>query len=509
MRQAERYFNGLLTSKANVGSMSRAEVRDFIESLSSIAEHRLPDVKNISHDGFKIALKAHILAARQSFDAPSNEDWDLLYGQANNIPNVSDKCVVQTMIASLAPSRMRREIERWLACSRADLANIPAAGDRVERYRWMAEILSHNHRAISKDILREGMSLAVNIGSIDDSTEMQKAILDLAHNVDPALVKELVELSDTDEARRFAKNELSERVRHFENKNKIAKDPKLAGLRFSSEADVSEICFDHLGSLMAGRLPSRPIEEFCDLIEFGADRPVEQSFPIWAFIIENAIRNNSRKKDVGADLPNLFESVMSVGELSATLLRRSSSANPIIFDSADQLIRYGDRDVLLIRLKEWARGVGEGVIHISDPFFGPEELIFVMALHEAAPRAVFKILTSKHHIRRMIKGSSPEDSFQIGWREICDAPPPLTEIIIVSHGPDEGHPIHDRWILSDESGLRLGGSLNGMGLIKTSEISTIDRDEVVSRRMELDCYCGRQRRELNGEKITYSLFELS
>lgn len=63
--------------------------------------------------------------------------------------------------------------------------------------------------------------------------------------------------------------------------------------------------------------------------------------------------------------------------------------------------------------------------------------------------------------------------------------PPDTEIVLFGVAPNGESAIHDRWILSGEKGLRLGTSINSLGM-KLSEISILNSEEAIVRLQEVE-----------------------
>lgn len=133
------------------------------------------------------------------------------------------------------------------------------------------------------------------------------------------------------------------------------------------------------------------------------------------------------------------------------------------------------------RIREWVSAQDDNRIQISDPYFGPDDLEVIKAIAEIASDKEIVVITSREQMNRKLKGISPEEAFRDAWDELCEGAPPQTEIVVVGFGPDGKHPIHDRWIVSGKSGLRLGTSPNSIGLIRISEISEMDARQTTEK----------------------------
>jgi len=87
---------------------------------------------------------------------------------------------------------------------------------------------------------------------------------------------------------------------------------------------------------------------------------------------------------------------------------------------------------------------------------------------------------------------------------LSDDPPP-SEIVIAGAVPAGDSPIHDRWWLTEGSGLRIGTSFNSLGISKESEVSLIAESEAAILESRVDEYLVRRRREFKNERVTYSV----
>jgi len=86
--------------------------------------------------------------------------------------------------------------------------------------------------------------------------------------------------------------------------------------------------------------------------------------------------------------------------------------------------------------------------------------------------------------------------------------PPITDILLMTTEKTQVFPIHDRWMVSRSSGLRIGTSLNGLGARKASEISKVDSVKADEYRAELNPFIGRAIRIHSGERLQFVSFSL-
>ena len=101
-----------------------------------------------------------------------------------------------------------------------------------------------------------------------------------------------------------------------------------------------------------------------------------------------------------------------------------------------------------------------------------------------------------------------DEEYKRYWvQKVSDHSPPDTEIILFSIAPGGESPIHDHWILSGEKGLRLGTSINSLGM-KLSEISILNSEEAIVRLQEVEAYTRGRLREHLGRRVEYLSFSL-
>jgi hypothetical protein len=102
-----------------------------------------------------------------------------------------------------------------------------------------------------------------------------------------------------------------------------------------------------------------------------------------------------------------------------------------------------------------------------------------------------------------------EEAYRNHWRiRISDQKPPETDIVVVGTESKGDSPIHDRWWVTENSGIRMGTSFNTLGIGKTSDISILSREESSSREVEIDRCLQRIEREYKEERLLYTLFTL-
>ena len=492
-----------LIAPCNAQRLRRGQVRDILNSIERIVDDRLPDQRNIKHDGFKTACRAYITRTKNTLEPVKPVVWTDLFCQAKAIPNVSDRVVVTTVVGICCGSRAIADANGWFETVRQELTTIPSDFDRMDRYIWIAELIEPFDRPRSKAMLQEAMTLSNHVGNCADS---QRRILDLAHHIDPKLVDQLIDIGDDDEAGRAAKEELRKRKALNDLRKELGDTPDRAAFEKSSDEEVANICWQNLGALAAGRILPRRLHDFDRLQQLAERLPIRWGFAIWSWIIENSARKAGEKIGTETLLKNAFLAGCDASDLLLALAGRSGIRVP----HSDDLTVFlgGDKTAVFERVQNWVIEQGNRQIRISDPFFGPEALDLIRVIANVNPSAQVRVLTGKKHIRDSVASNDAEEAFQEAWRSLSESTPPDTEIVVIGYGVHGIHPIHDRWIFTETGGIRLGSSVNAIGSVRLSEMSLMTAEECSEKCKEVDALLNRQVSAWDGERLSHNSFFL-
>ena len=95
------------------------------------------------------------------------------------------------------------------------------------------------------------------------------------------------------------------------------------------------------------------------------------------------------------------------------------------------------------------------------------------------------------------------------WRQdFSDQAPPSTKIVVVGT-PTGELATHNRWIISETSGFRLGTSINSLGVGKDAELTALSPAEVRERKQETLAYVNRDKKEHLGKRLNFNFFDLA
>jgi hypothetical protein len=270
-----------------------------------------------------------------------------------------------------------------------------------------------------------------------------------------------------------------------------------------------------LGDLNAGVATIRPseLEEYTQL---AGEYPLSEGYPIMCWVIQNSVlRFRGKDQEVSQLGPILDAALLSAGlarQLAArTVAQYRSARDEVRIKESKELIvvRPGERERGLNFIREWVRSQAPDYLKICDPFFSLPDLEILKLIKDIRPECEVKILTSrKEQIRRAVE-TPYENAFRQHLRlHVLVDDPPSTEIVIAGVASTDDSPIHDRWWLTDSSGLRIGTSFNSLGLSKESEVSIIAESEAAVLESRVDEYLIGRRREFKNERVTYNIVVL-
>ncbi len=254
------------------------------------------------------------------------------------------------------------------------------------------------------------------------------------------------------------------------------------------------------------------MEQFTDYLLFGASVDLRISYAVFAWIIENANRRyaaTEQARDVCIALSeaalmtaSLLQRIMAQVNRDAGYLNKTSTST-----GTDAIvIREGEQEKARRIISDWVRSKASDVIRICDPYFSVDSLWILKIIKTEKPGCRVSIVMGRKHLKG--KPNLVEDEFRRAWHTIADFDPPETDVVVAGVGEDGKAPIHERWILSHGTGLRIGTSLADIGSGRISEISTLSDEDVIAREQEIGQYATFEKRIQNGERIRYNSFSL-
>lgn len=283
-----------------------------------------------------------------------------------------------------------------------------------------------------------------------------------------------------------------------------------------SPSDYIKISWMLLKSLNSGRATPIHVQHTREYIIKACGLSLIETYPVFAWVIQNAIKRLSYTDQSSTILRFIFEATLLGVKLAEKItIRTSNLSNQTIsflskqVDDKSILIGAGDRDVAINYIRNWMEKNLKDYLIICDPYFGLKELEILKYVRSVCTNCRVSILTSIKHLENEKVEEPWDKTFKDYWHMgISDQDPPDTFIYIIGTQSQGNSPFHDRWWITNGSGLRIGTSLNSLGLGKSSEISVLSKDEAQLLNCELEQYISRTKREYNGERLKYNVFTL-
>jgi len=503
------FFKSVVDSVAGrQKEFTRQEKASITSRLGEVAS-KFPKERHIKHHGYKIAAQAQI--AR--IERPRSEEWMDFVESARSITNLADRALVLCMVGVAMPTKERKRQQAVLQEAQTLIEEIPVTLDRIQHYEQFGRMILHIDVTRAKECLKSAMNFAQA-----DKPELylsQRRIINLAYTINEEFAESLASLSDDDPARLETRAHLDWRLQVLDLRSKIANQmASVEDLRLSSQSDLAEAAWMMLGMLNAREVAPSPISYTRDFVQLAADLPLDRSYPVLAWVIENAKQRLQSQSREHFNL--IYEAILRSTELVAELATRSSAKLERIkcqtlhsSEDGSVLIKAGEREKALSELRDWFEHEVQEYLKICDPYFGPDDLEILQILHSVNPGCRVEILTSKiHHIEKVERPW--EETYRNHWRFKISSTqdPPKTDIVIVGIESNNKSPVHERWWLTEGKGIRIGTSINSLGMDKDSEISRLTEEETRVREARIDQYLKLRTREHNKERLEYTLFTL-
>lgn len=492
---------------------NNAQRANIEQELRNLANNKFPSLNGIQHEGYKILVEAQIARLDRQ-----HNPWQTFAIRANSIPNLADKAFVLMKIAAAMPTKQKTLAVQLMQDAKLLIPQIPFFEDRFGHYETLAKLSVDIDKSFSKDCLR----LAWNETTPLNPSELPKArqrIIDFAHRLEPEFASTLASETDDDPGREFARNQVKRRLQTLKLREQAANGGKKTELSTLTQdkKQKMEITKMLLSGLNSNRVSPVHIEDTRQNVKDVSYMDLQDAYTTFSWSIENAVRRYADTEQSKTILRPLYEAVRLSSELAFRIASRIRLVTDQGIDVARRsddssesgLICFGEKEKekALDILRKWASEATE-FIKITDPYFGFEELELVQLIRSENPSIEISILTGREH---QIKAQIPlpwDENYRSHWRlKISDADPGDVKIVVIGKSSNGGHPIHDRWWLTKNSGLRIGTSPNGLG-IRVSEISKILESELSDKLTEVEKYISGRNRFLGNERLEHSSFFL-
>lgn len=502
-----------LAMSSTRSKMTGEQRNDLYSKIDIIVDSKYPTFGFIKHDGYKLYLKSY-LSRLSSLSWP---EWDSLIKEAREIPNISDRVFVLGAIVENIPSKHSANREAVLKEVRDMVPNVLSTADKMSRYHHLAEIFWPINPAVARVCIKEGLLKSNG----DDSLAAKQKLLDLvdlANKVDPDLPDKIIDSSDSDPVRIKIREEIKKQSKKITfRKSLVNSSSDVRKLIKDNKRELPRAAWKNLGLLHAGK--ARPLSESqCRFMSVeAANFPISRAYPIYAWIIESLRVKYSKTAqavefirpifEASCDNVLLLESMVGVAFGDSGFIPQNIGSSDL--DANNRIIGKGEKKVAIDLISSWLHEASPDEIIFSDPYFCPRSFELLRIISDVCGDVSVSVLTSlKHQADRRLLDDI-ENKYRASWvREYGEISPPSTDIAVAGLEGGGGSPVHDRWLVSNKGGIRLGTSFNSIGGMKDSEISFLTQDEASEIKLLLESYLHRRVRVKDGKKVNISFFEL-
>ncbi|HDX9535327.1 TPA: ATP-binding protein [Bacillus thuringiensis] len=481
------------------------------EKLVGTINEKLPDSKNIVHKGYVIASFGQLTRLRDTASHRANKRWKELVpsrhelkNEAMNIANISDKVFVLTSLGKNAVDIEEDFAVQLIKDAEANVNLINNPYDRAERYGLVAEAyrLTSNNRA-AKFLLEQAMTTAKICSNEQGRDQLLGGIVELAHTIDPSLANSYASSIDSSISLRNFNDKVVELTLHSDPK-KVDNYKKIDTQR------MLPIVFNRLlKSLCSGRGTIQHSEVCGKWLDYSVGHNFQTIILGINWYVENSLATNQSRKN--SELEELYQGVIQLLDFikmvqvsifeDLAITKEMNNFYQVIVEPNLYNFGLNEQGEALGFLKNWIRENVKDEIKIYDPYFNEEQLSLLKYIPTEARVTIYTTASTAE-----LEGF--QERYKNFWSKICDQVPPETNFYV--YATDSGKtPLHDRYILTNTSGLNLGTSLNGYGS-KFSTIRIMDVEEKSKVENELIIpLILKPPLEYKGQRVKMQMFSLN
>jgi len=511
--QVIRKLIGSLASPVSRSRITGEQKNLLISKIDILIDEKYPSDGFIPHDGYKIYLKSYL----SKLSKLSWPEWSALIEKAKLIQNVSDRVFVLGSIVENIPSKHSSHRFELLEKVKGMMSEIRSAGDKMSRYHYLAEIFWPIDSVVARGFIKEGLLKTSGEDSFS-ARRKQLDLVDLAHKVDPDLPEKIIDSSDKDPARARLRSDIKKQTDNISFRKSLSSpSADIKELIKNNKDELPRAAWKNLSLLHADK--ARPLTETqCRVMSIEASRfPIDQAYPIYAWMIES-LRKGYASTPSGEDfIRPVFESCCENVLFLESMVAAACGVRPFVPNEFSQdgfcggaaIIRKGDRSLAMEMMADWLLENSPEELVFSDPYFCPESFELLRLISDNCNEVRVSVLTSLKAQQDKGYLNNIEDGYRAAWvRKYGEISPPQTDIAVLGLEGSGGSPVHDRWLVCNNGGIRLGTSFNSIGGNKDSEVSFFNEEEALGIKNLLEGYLYRKTRVKDGKKINISFFEL-
>lgn len=485
--------------------LSREHSVYLLEKLRDLVEEKLPIESGFGHDGYKVACRAVINSYLMS--PIKNEYWDKVKVEIEGIHNKADQSFLYIYLSHYVNKVDKRHEFLNLGFQKAKELN--SSYDKMNRFD-----MAINESMVSSKQRFKGLALETWkwLNDNNGGFKYAKKIIDLIHETDEDLAKEVLEQFDNDPARIKYKQKLQ---KHIGEKQKIGSAQKDINQVISLSIDDQKEYFNKkIENLIKGKATIKDVPTTLPVMKIIYENSITDSKDAIYYFLENLYSKNkinNAHKDLLRDIyRSLIYNLKVVLSLAAETKDRFDLIDRVIQEKYSSPnysdIRVGEEEKGFNYLKDWFKKSKGDTLRIIDSYFTPKELDIIKEFFDINNDLRVGILTNR--------ASNIEiEDYKMGWSKVSSDI--SGEISVVSVGYKDNintGPVHDRWwVLIDTDtnrslGLKLN-SLNGLGK-KDSDFVDLDEERLENANRVWMDYVVNKKRRADSHELIYDKCEI-
>lgn len=496
----------------NKNTFPKLQISEIVDKLTQIIDSKLPDLNNIRHQGYVIISKVKIDLLRKQ-----SADWQYFIVESNKIPNLSDKLFVKAnLLENLPFEKIGNDIKRKLFDEvLVDLYELKSHYEFVDRVIDISEKMYNINKTKWKEVVNKAFLTSNEFEEGTEKYNYQKNIVDSIHRIDSGFAKELIKSIDNEGKENRNLKLLKNYYETLEVANKIKNNQTLEQKEKANNKMVINALYKAYGALNAGKITTKKVPDVAKYLQIGNKSPLHETLPIYLYYLSNCARiifpKNTAINLIEINRNNFKEMVKATNLIQLLSQRRKlneSSTRKFFIDedfSSNRAVKPGTREEAITFIKQWMIDEMKDFVIYADSYFEAQDLEILKMIKEVNSEVDIDILATDDVFKDNI-----EEEYKKQWKKISDEVPPFVNFTFCWIPEDKNYrPIHDRWIITKNGGLRLGTSFNSMGIKRESEISVMNSNEALNiMENTLKDYISKKKKEINNQRLSYKSFTL-
>jgi hypothetical protein len=426
--------------------------------LATVISNKLPDSRNIQHDGYKILcygllgrLRDVVRRAKTTW-GEIVPNWDDIITQARDIPNLPDRILVLSCTSSMLKKHDEALAKRLVAEAQDLVYSIPNVIGRSDSLTDVAQAWHDldDHQA-SRYLLSEAMKIIEGLSWDESKDRVAAQILQAAHAIDPVLASSLTSVIDNPLIQHRLKDKVLSKDL-FREPHKLDLDDDMLDY-----GPVVSAAYEITRAMISGTYHSLLDSSIIHWLTVSSRLPFAMSFPFRLLEIQNYVGGSQayiRSANLAEVYANLLDGLKLIGLVSTELYHYDfSNLKSRNIPKSLRTIPIDSKDDFTIFITNWmAEENAVDTLEIYDREFTHYNLDCVLTCAKSARVNIFTTWAAQGLSLRDI---SISDLFRNAWFELSEDVPYDLRISLFETETGQS-PLENRlYILNRRKGLEI------------------------------------------------------